>query len=172
VFVVSTVLFTVVFLWATPIFLADALTWRRSMFQETDQLWVSNYLAPVGFASLAIILIGLIVAWTGYINRIRWAWLVMFIIVWVWAFPVMILPILQHRNGISLTEWFQTAMRVSSLYRDLAVTVLMFSLLVVVLILPIKSLSSDDRQPEAMLNQGSDPRRDDSEFGDILVKFR
>jgi integrase len=43
-----------------------------------------------------------IVAWTGYLNRIRWAWLVMFIIVWVWAFPVMILPILQQRKGISL----------------------------------------------------------------------
>jgi len=136
---ISSVLFTIVFAWAAPIFLADALTWRRSMFQETDHLWVGNYLAPIGFASLAIILIGLIVVWTGYLNRIRWAWLVMFTIVSVWAFPVMILPILQHRKGISVTEWLQTAIRVASPYRDMAVTVLMFSLLVIALILPMKS---------------------------------
>ena len=71
----------------------------------------ASFLAPVGFASLAIILIGLIVAWTGYLNKIRWAWLVMFVIVWMWAFPTMILPILQMRKGISLTEWFHTAIR-------------------------------------------------------------
>ncbi|MGA9805045.1 MAG: hypothetical protein WBQ46_17495 [Terriglobales bacterium] len=108
------------------------------MSQETNLPAAGNFLAPVGFASLAIILIGLIVAWTGYLNKIRWAWLVMFVIVWMWAFPTMILPILQMRKGISLTEWFHTAIREPSPYRDLAVIVLMFSLMVIALVLPIK----------------------------------
>jgi hypothetical protein len=135
---VSSVLFTIVFVWATPIFWADARTWRDTMSQETNLPAAGNFLAPVGFASLAIILIGLIVAWTGYLNKIRWAWLVMFVIVWMWAFPTMILPILQMRKGISLTEWFQTAIREPSPYRDLAVMVLMFLLMVIALVLPIK----------------------------------
>jgi hypothetical protein len=148
---VSSVLFTIVFVWATPIFLADARTWRDTMSRETGQPWVGNFLAPVGFASLAIILIGLIVAWTGYLNRVRFAWFVMFIIVWVWAFPIMILPILQVRKGISLTEWFQTAIREPSPYRDLAVTVLMFSLLVVALVLPIKSVFVGRKPQETLV---------------------
>jgi hypothetical protein len=121
------------------------------MFQQADQPWIGNYLAPTGFASLAIILIGLIVAWTAYLNRIRWAWLVMFIVVWVWAFPVMILPILQQRKGISLTEWFQTAIQGAGPYRDLAVIVLMFSLLVIALILPIKSFFSRQESARTQL---------------------
>jgi hypothetical protein len=155
---ISSVLFTVVFVWATPIFLADARTWRRSMFQETEQLWVGNYLAPIGFASLAIILIGMIVAWTGYLKGIRWTWFVMLIIVWMWAFPVMMLPILQHRKGISLSEWFQTALSVASPYRDLAVTVLMFSLLVIALILPIKSFFGRRKGQETTGGSASDRR--------------
>jgi hypothetical protein len=139
-----------VFVWATPIFLADART-CDTMSQETGQPWVGNFLAPVGFGSLAIILIGLIVAWTGYLNRVRFAWFVMFIIVWVWAFPIMILPILQVRKGISLTEWFQTAIREPSPYRDLAVTVLMFSLLVVALVLPIKSVFVGRKPQETLV---------------------
>jgi hypothetical protein len=156
-FLVSTVLFTIVFVWAAPIFLADARTWRNTMSQQTDQPYVGNSLAPVGFASLAIILVGLIVVWTGYLKRIRWTWLVMFIIVWVWAFPTMILPILQMRKGISLAEWFQTAIRGASPYRDLAVVVLMFSLLVIALILPIKSFFF--RQEAAGSSVGSVPRQ-------------
>jgi uncharacterized membrane protein len=79
-------------------------------------------------------------------QEVRWAWFVMFVIVWVWAFPIMILPILQSRKGISLTEWFQTAMRVASPYRELAVIALMFSLLVVALILPIRAFFSKSQQ--------------------------
>src|SRR5260370_4907111 len=45
-------------------------------------------------ASLAIILIGLIVVWTGYAKRSRPAWFVMFVIVWFWAFPRFILSII------------------------------------------------------------------------------
>jgi hypothetical protein len=46
----------------------------------------------IGSASLAIILIGLVVTWSGFVNRVRWTWFVMFIMVWVWLFPWLILP--------------------------------------------------------------------------------
>jgi hypothetical protein len=42
----------------------------------------------LGVACRAIILIGLIVIWTGYVMRARSAWLVMFVVTWVWAFPL------------------------------------------------------------------------------------
>jgi hypothetical protein len=35
----------------------------------------------VGKLSLALVFIGLIVTWTGYLNKIRWAWFVMLILV-------------------------------------------------------------------------------------------
>ena len=54
----------------------------------------------LGIASLSIILIGLIVLWTGYVKRSRSAWLVMFVIVWFWAFPLFMLPFIS-----ALTTW-------------------------------------------------------------------
>lgn len=136
---VSSLLFSVVLVWLAPKFLADAWTWRRSMFQVTDHLSLANYLAPIGFASLAIVLIGLVTVWKGYLQGVRSAWIIMFIIVWVWAFPVMILPILQHGKGISSAEWLHIAIREPSPYRDLAEVVVMFSLAVLALVLPIRS---------------------------------
>jgi len=46
-----------------------------------------------GVVCFAIILIGLVVIWTGYVKRSRLAWFVMFVIVWFWAFPVFVRPI-------------------------------------------------------------------------------
>jgi len=37
---------------------------------------------------MALISIGLIVTWTGYVKAVRSAWFIMFIIVWFWAFPL------------------------------------------------------------------------------------
>ncbi|MGH9603899.1 MAG: hypothetical protein ACRD24_16085, partial [Terriglobales bacterium] len=93
---VSSVLFTIALLWPMPAMLENAWTWRRITFPVTEQVSIQNYYAPVGFASLAIIFIGLMVTWTGYIRRVRWTWFVMFTIVWVWAFPVLLLPSLQR----------------------------------------------------------------------------
>src|ERR1035438_5728553 len=95
-----------------------------------EPLWQS---ATLVLPLLAIILIGPIVTWTGYAKRLRWTWFVMLVIVCVWAFPSLILPILQMRKGILLTEWFQTAIREPSPYRDLAEFALIFTLMVIAL---------------------------------------
>jgi len=72
---VSAVLFTVALLVPVPKCLKAAWKSENVSFQHE------------GFACLTITLVGLLITWTGFIQRIRWAWFVMFIIVWVAAFP-------------------------------------------------------------------------------------
>jgi biopolymer transport protein ExbD len=52
-----------------------------------------NFLAPLGFAYLGIVAIGLIVLWTGYRKRERWAWYVMLIALLFFYFPSSVLPV-------------------------------------------------------------------------------
>jgi hypothetical protein len=92
-----------------------------------------------GVACLTIILIGLIVVWTGYVNRARSAWLVMFAIAAGWAFPVIVLPLFQGRMVLTLSEWLYTAISQPGLPRTAAESVLIFSLMVIALLLPIRS---------------------------------
>jgi len=92
-----------------------------------------------GITCLAIILIGLIVIWTGYLNRSRSAWLVMCAITAVWAFPVLVLPLLQGRMVLTLSEWLFNAISQAGLPRTAAESVLIFSLMVIALLLPIRS---------------------------------
>jgi hypothetical protein len=64
----------------------------------------------------------------------------MFVIVWVWAFPVLLLPYLQElRNAVAITEWPADALRESGLPRDFLEAVLTFLLMVLALALPAKT---------------------------------
>lgn len=143
--VVSSVLFTITFLFLLPASLQLASTWRRLTIEEPGDVWVTNYLAPSGFSGLATILIVLIVAWTGYLKGTRWTWFVMFVVVWVRWFPVMIVPLLlglwhQHeRGGIDWYGWFWGAVKGPGLERTTAEAVILFLLMLVALFLPIRS---------------------------------
>lgn len=99
---------------------------------------MSHYL---GVACLAIILIGLIVLWTGFVRRSRSAWFVMFVIVWFWAFPLFILPIgvplVRGRLELTFLEFFYNAIVVSGGPRTTVKLFLAFSLMVFALALPI-----------------------------------
>lgn len=97
---VSSVLFTVAFVCLIAPCWANALAGRHT--QDLDAAWreVARLIHQDGVASLAIICIGLIVTWMGYVNKIRWTWFVMFIIVWGWAFPHMILPFFKAPIGV------------------------------------------------------------------------
>jgi hypothetical protein len=139
VFFVSGVLFTIAFLWLLPDILSAAQTGRHVTY---DDPWVANaarQLGDLGVASLTIILIGLIVTWTGYVGRVRWTWFVMFVIVSGWAFPILIYPILHSTIVPSAAEILSSAFREPGLRRDFVETIVIFSLMVVALILPIKS---------------------------------
>lgn len=101
----------------------------------------------LGVACLSIILIGLIVTWTGYIKRARSAWLVMFILVWLWAFPLFVFPFvsaLVHGNIVlTFSESLYDAISEPGSPRSVLESVLIVSLMVIALLLPIKRFFVD-----------------------------
>jgi hypothetical protein len=94
-----------------------------------------------GVACLAIILIGLIVVWTGNAKRSRPAWFVMFAVVWFWAFPVFILPpvVALARGEFMLTfpEFFYDAISGPGMSTQIVRSILVFFMMVVGLALPM-----------------------------------
>lgn len=99
----------------------------------------SHYL---GVSCLAIILIGLIVVWTGYAWHSRSAWLVMFVIVWFWDFPLFMLPfvsaLVHGRIARTFSETLYAAISGRGMPRSVVESVLIFSLMVIALLLPLK----------------------------------
>ncbi len=91
---------------------------------------------------LAIILIGLIVIWTGYLKRVRWTWAVMFIVVWVWAFPLLV-DADSSGTRVAVSHHLSGSTRRSILSRIRARLgdrlVLLFLLMVIALFLPSKN---------------------------------
>jgi len=155
--VVSSVLFTLALLIQVPVMWRAAETgcgvgpWHSGVVYRFQ-----DCIAPVGFASLSVIVIGLIVAWTGYIRGVRWAWMVMFVIVWVWAFPVLMLGFLHPWQKLaSFPLALASALRefpwegpLGPLARLLVEASLSFLLMVFALVLPAKTF---------MQRRGSDP---------------
>jgi hypothetical protein len=136
----SCVLFTIALLLPLPAMLENAATWRRLYYPGPDETLQQNLFAPIGFASLAVIFIGLVVAWTGYRQRLRWAYLVMLLILSVWAFPVLLLPFLQQwRSMVSIREWLPLAIEGPGLAREFVLSIFVFLLMAIALLLPIKS---------------------------------
>jgi len=97
--------------------------------------------AAQSVASLAIILIGLIVVWTSYAKRSRLAWFLMFVIVWLWAFPRFILSIvpllIRERSSFTFLEWLSDAALGPGVQRDVVELTFAFLLMVIALALPI-----------------------------------
>ena len=93
-------------------------------------------------ASLAIIIVGLIVVWTGYAKGSRPAWFVMFIIVWFWAFPRFILSIvpflIRERSSFTFSELLSNAILGPGPYRDIVELHLAFLVMVIGLALPMR----------------------------------
>lgn len=94
-----------------------------------------------GVACLAVILIGLIVVWTGYARRSRPSWFVMFAIVWFWAFPIFVLPLvptLAHGESMrTFPEFFYDAISGSGITTQIVRSILMFLIMVIGLALPL-----------------------------------
>jgi hypothetical protein len=95
----------------------------------------------LGVACLAIILIGLIVVWTGYVRRSRAAWLVVFVIAWFWAFPVFILPyvvpLARGKAVFTFPELLYDAISGPGWTRFVARLILIFLLMVIALAMPL-----------------------------------
>jgi hypothetical protein len=96
-------------------------------------------MGDLGVASLAIIFIALIVTWAGYAKCLRSAWFVMFVVVWGWAFPLLALPLFKNSLGLTFSELLYGALHGFRYPLIWVKGILIFSLMVIALLLPIKS---------------------------------
>lgn len=139
---ISSALLTIALLWLIPASLANALSgYDKVALARFDAGFraAAQTMSYLGFASLAIILVALIVVWTGYIRRSRSAWLVLFVVVWLWAFPLFVLPFIR---GIVvprlLSELLYDAISAPGFARSIVESILIFALMVAGLLLPIR----------------------------------
>lgn len=161
---ISSVLLTIALLGLIPAALWNALAGSdKTMLAKLEvgfraEIQTAHYL---GLACLAIILIGLIVVWTGYVRRSRSAWLVMFVITWLWAFPIFVLPLFKGTMVLTLPEWLYSAIYQWGSPRIGAKMVLIFLVMVIGLLLPIRSIfvsremQRPSRRPSPRLFGGS-----------------
>lgn len=139
---ISSVLFTIALLCLVPMCWVAASSGRDKMATEALDAGyraAAQTMGELGVASMAVIFIGLIVTWTGYVKSVRSAWFVMFIVVWFWAFPLILLPFLPDIVGIPLSELVSRALRESGTSRTSVRSVLIFTPMLIALILPLKS---------------------------------
>jgi hypothetical protein len=145
---VSSVLFTIALLGLVPPFFKVAfLGHDKAAFQRLDwslQLY-SRLLDQFGLAALAILVVGLIVTWAGYVKKVRWTWFVMFVIVWGWFVPVLLFPdvlVPLYRGAVttSLSGLILAALGgESGLARGFLHEIVTFVLMVIALALPMKA---------------------------------
>jgi len=139
---ISSMLLTVALLCALPKFLEDIQEGYEQHVSEANDLSLPLFLhtmGDLGVASIAIILVALIVTWAGYAKCLRSAWFAMFIVVWGWAFPLLALPLFKNSFALTFTELLYGALHGFRYPRIWVKEILIFSLMVVALLLPIKS---------------------------------
>jgi hypothetical protein len=152
---VSSALFTIALVSLIPTFVARVLTSRDKVWLarlEADYRLAAQTMSDLSVVCLAVILIGLIIVWSGYVNRARWTWFVMVVVVWVWAFPLLAFPpfeaLFKGTLALTLPEWIHSAIYQPGSPRNWAESVLIFLLMVIALLLPIKSFFfANETQP-------------------------
>ena len=116
-----------------------ASTWRQLYFDMGD-FKQQNLLMPLGFYSLTIETVGLIVLWTGYRKRERWAWFVMLIITLGFAVPDVAIPIsMQNGGDIQWSFWLGMKWLGDPLGRGFGMEVLLTLVTLVGLLFPIRA---------------------------------
>jgi hypothetical protein len=144
---ISSVLFTVALVGLIPNFWVSVITKRLAKLDSGDRS-AFEARSDLSIVCLVIVLIGLIVVWKGYIKRVRWTWGVMFIVVWVWAFPLFLMPLLGVPRSLSIPEWIYTAISYPGIARAYAEGVLLFLLMVIALFLPVRSFFVAGEEPQ------------------------
>ena len=141
---VSSVLFTIALVCVIPPAVEDvrAMYPPASMELSGVVMGLARLTGERGILSLTIILTGLIVIWAGYVKRIRWTWVVMFTIVFGWAFTELMLPWL----GVTPWELVLAAIKGPGLARGIVEARLVFSLMVIALFLPARAFFSRGRR--------------------------
>jgi hypothetical protein len=133
IFLVSSLLLTPAFLWLLPSFIQCCVSYTGT----------ETMTQTAGLASLTVIIVALIVIWTWLAAGNRVAWVIIAVIVWVWAFPIMMLPLVTHIVGLSLSDlsdWVAAAWHGDHLSRVALGNTVLFLLMLVGLILPVRAL--------------------------------
>jgi hypothetical protein len=160
---ISTVLFTIALGCLIPPSLANARAGRPAAYAELGPAWgaVANLIHELGVVSLSLILIGLIVTWTGYVHKVRWTWFVMFIIVWGWAFPLMMWPFVTQWGRISFYQLLTGALKEPGPARDGMEQIVIFVLMLIALVLPVKSFARRSNATDHTLSAHTSPAVND-----------
>jgi hypothetical protein len=104
-------------------------------------IWADNVsFQHEGLMGLTLIIIGLVTTWVGLYSGVRWAWFVMFIIVWCGGFPILVLPLFRHKWSLTFSEWIYSSMFQSGTPRLWALSVVVFALMLLALVLPVQYL--------------------------------
>lgn len=148
---VGSVLLTVALVSLIPSSWNLSLAGRGESIRHDPDVWFREYAhlyAELGHICLAMILIGLIVIWGAYVKRSKWAWPVMLVITWGWAFPIFLLPLRPGHWALPFREVLYDALYHSGGSRIAVEALLTFSLMVMGLLLPLPSfIRTGDRQP-------------------------
>ena len=155
---VSSVLLTVCLLTLIQWNLKWAATWRTRAVWVTDRVARLNYESSIAFASLALDIIVLIVIWTSYQKRMRWAWFVMVVFVCVYFVPVHLLDVLLDIKKVGW-HWWPGVVQDANEGRPFAVGALteltIFTLMIIAVLVPVgaffkkQSLPSGPNQSQA-----------------------
>jgi hypothetical protein len=122
---------------------------------EPDSRSRAHAVGELGVVSLTVIAIGLIVTWMGYLKRIRWTWFVMFALVWGWAYPTLEMRLLLFNLSPKwILEMFRGAVNDPNPYvpRVVLSALLIFSLMLIALVLPLKSFLKSGKGAEGLHN--------------------
>jgi hypothetical protein len=150
---VSCVLFTIASLYLIPIAWWYAQAGYGDMRGlNPDIREIARSQSDVGRLWLELIIVGLIVTWTGYVNKVRWTWFVMFILVPGLTFRTGIFPFFVHPRWVveavselileALGKKPATIFPLDLAWRSFIEPILIFLLMVIALLLPVKSFFS------------------------------
>lgn len=101
---ISSILMTVSLLALVPTGVDLAATFSLRWFECGEKHYVRNYMAPMGFATLAFIGVGMIVTWTSFRNGLRSAWFILALVAWLFYYLVWVQPIGLNWEAFTL-DW-------------------------------------------------------------------
>lgn len=100
---VSALIWTFCLVTIIPGAASEASTWRQ-LYIDLGSTQTQNFWALFGLVDLGIVAIGLIVLWTGFRKRERWAWFVMLIVLLCFDFPSTWMPVFLSIHA-GYTSW-------------------------------------------------------------------
>ncbi len=138
---ISGVLFTICLLTIAWWDLKFAATWRTRHW-DMGRLAIPNYDASIAFASLALVIIGLIVIWTGYQKRMRWSWFIMVVFVCVYFVPANLVDVFLDISRVGWRWWpgvVQDAMEGRPFAIGAIRGLVILALMIIALLVPIRA---------------------------------